>query len=93
MSRKNLLSESISGLKDATKNATKQPAAKTAKTAEVIEARRGKSSDPAWQGVNIYIRKQTHLDAKRELLGEAADLSDLIEHLLSQWVSGRTSKG
>ena len=97
MPRKNLLSESLAGLKGSTKAATKAKPAKGGKgaqttataTAEAIESRRGKSSDPAFIGINCYVKKETLLAVKGALLGEAADTSDLIQHLLAEWVKAR----
>jgi hypothetical protein len=49
----------------------------------------GKRSDPDYVQISAYIRKETHRLAKRKLLEEDSeqDLSDVIEELLSNWVS------
>lgn len=47
----------------------------------------GKRSDPAYEPTTVLLRKQTKRAAHRKLedAGEKADLSTLIEQLLSQW--------
>ena len=36
--------------------------------------------------VTVYLRKQTHLAAKKRLLDEGREFSKLVEDLVSQWV-------
>jgi hypothetical protein len=49
----------------------------------------GKSKDPDYEQVTVYIRRDTHLEAKRLLLGQEIDFSELAEKLLSEWIAGR----
>jgi hypothetical protein len=48
----------------------------------------GKRSDPAYQPTTVLLRKQTKKTATRLLedTNAAQDLSDLIEHLLTEWI-------
>jgi hypothetical protein len=54
----------------------------------------GKRSDPDIVQVTAYIRRATHLGAKRKLLDEAAEgnkreFSELVEDLLAEWLRER----
>ena len=52
--------------------------------------RGGKRSDPAYSPTTFFVRKETKKKAIRILLDDAhagTDLSDLVEELLSEWVS------
>jgi hypothetical protein len=52
--------------------------------------RGGKRSDPAYSPTTFFVRKETKKKATRILLDDAhagKDLSDLVEELLSEWVS------
>ena len=51
--------------------------------------RQGKRSDPAFSPTTFFVRKDTKRKAARLLEDEdtGQDLSDLVEQLLSQWVS------
>lgn len=51
--------------------------------------RPGKRSDPAFSPTTFFVRKDTKRKAVRLLEDEdtGKDLSDLVEQLLSQWVS------
>ena len=47
----------------------------------------GKSADPDFVKLTCYIRKETHLNAKRKLLDHGGgQLSDLVEELITAWV-------
>jgi len=62
----------------------------------------GKRSNEDFRNVTVYIRKQTHADVddilrKRRRLdlippGEPQDVSELVESLLSDWLSGQSEK-
>ena len=61
-------------------------------TKEVIKTKGkplAKSKDPHFIQGNFYIRKNTHAKAKIKLLqeGDERDLSDLVEELLTSWLS------
>lgn len=47
----------------------------------------GKRKDPDYEQVTIYIRRDTHLEAKKRLLGSEIDFSDLAQQLLNEWVA------
>jgi hypothetical protein len=51
--------------------------------------RGGKRSDPAYSPTTFFVRKETKRKAARLLEDQEADkdLSDLVEELLSQWIS------
>jgi hypothetical protein len=47
----------------------------------------GKSADPDFVKLTCYIRKETHLNAKRKLLDHGGgQLSDLVEELITAWL-------
>ena len=50
----------------------------------------GKNSNPDYVQISAYIRKDTRIQARRLLLGSEEDLSDVIEKLLSEWITLRT---
>ena len=47
----------------------------------------GKRSNPDWEQVTVYIRKETKRAALRRLLDEQStqDLSELLDQLLARW--------
>ena len=49
---------------------------------------RGKRSDPDFEQVTAYIRKQTHQGVKIALVqgGRGQEFSELVEDLLAQWL-------
>ena len=49
---------------------------------------RGKRSDPEWANVTILMRRSIKRDTRRRLEdeGEGVDLSELIDHLLTDWL-------
>ncbi|MGH8161864.1 MAG: hypothetical protein ACRESR_06955 [Gammaproteobacteria bacterium] len=54
----------------------------------------GKRSDPAWKQFSVLLKKQTQREAVIILRSGQAedggrDLSDLLQELLEQWVTGR----
>ncbi len=55
---------------------------------------RGKRSDPAFESVTAYIRRDTHLKVKMELLrrGGRKEFSELVEELLVEWLAAGASK-
>lgn len=52
----------------------------------------GKRSDPDFEQITAYIRKDTHQQAKIALLeeGKGQQFSDLVETLLAKWLKART---
>jgi hypothetical protein len=55
---------------------------------------RGKRSNPAYEQVTAYIRKDTHTQVKIMLLqeGEGREFSELLEELLSEFLSTQKSR-
>ncbi len=53
---------------------------------------KGKRSDPDYEQVTAYIRKDTHRDVKIALLseGNGREFSELIQEMLEQWLRSRT---
>ena len=53
--------------------------------------RRGKRSNPDYKQISALVRKDTHRNAMRALLDEPTDrdVSDLLQALLEDWLSGR----
>ncbi len=51
----------------------------------------GKRSDPDFEQVTSYIRRQTYADVKIELIreGQRREFSELVEELLAKWLKGR----
>ena len=51
----------------------------------------GKRSDPDFEQVTSYIRRQTYADVKIELIREGLrrEFSELVEELLSKWLKSR----
>jgi hypothetical protein len=52
---------------------------------------KGKRSDPNYIQVGVYIPKSLDKDAKRLLIDEEGDFSDLVTALLQDWVSSKTN--
>ena len=46
----------------------------------------GKKSNPDYTQATVYLRKQTHLAAKKRLLDEGKEFSELVEELVTQWI-------
>lgn len=69
-------------------------AANTAPTGKVLnmEPPRGKKGHPDYNQVTIYLKKQTQNKAKIAMLQaqDERDFSELVEDLLTQWLSGRS---
>ena len=52
----------------------------------------GKRSDPAYPQNSTNLSSDLYRSVKRELLMDERDFSDLMDELLSGWLSTRTSK-
>lgn len=55
---------------------------------------RGKRSNPDYEQVTAYIRRDTHRTVKMALLTEGGnrEFSELVEELLNEWLSTQKSK-
>jgi hypothetical protein len=50
--------------------------------------KRGKRSDPAYEQVTAYIRKETYRQVKMRLLAQdGGDFSTLMQELLEDWLT------
>lgn len=47
---------------------------------------RGKKSNPDYTQVTVYLRKRTHIAAKKNLLDDGREFSELVEDLVAQWI-------
>jgi hypothetical protein len=54
--------------------------------------RSGKRSDPDYEQITAYVRRETYRDVKIALLRDdkVADVSELLENLLSDWLKSRS---
>ncbi len=54
---------------------------------------RGKRSNPDYEQVSAYIKRETYRNTKIALLqqGNNQEFSELVEHLLSEWLSTQKS--
>lgn len=66
--------------------------AKEASQPDAPAAKVGKRSDPAYRQISTYVRSDVYRAVKRELLMDERDFSDLMDELLSEWVSRRQPK-
>jgi antitoxin HigA-1 len=58
-----------------------------AKHTAIASLKSGKSSDPNWGAVKIYLHKQTHKKARRKWEdANRGDFSDLVQDLLTQYL-------
>ena len=76
----------------AVRTTTKQPSREVA-TIATSAPRRGrppaKHSDPNYTQVTAYVRKATHQEVKIALIRAEQEFSELVEHLLAQWLKSR----
>ena len=52
---------------------------------------RGKKSNPAYAQVTVYLRREVHKAAKKQLLDDGKEFSQLVDELVMEWVL-KTSK-
>lgn len=48
--------------------------------------RAGKRDDPEYTQISVYIRKEPYHEVKRKLIGSGQDFSDLVNHLVVDWL-------
>lgn len=67
------------------------PARVSASGRPIGRPKTGKRSDPDWEQVSVYLRKDTHHGVKLALLKAQADtdVSELVEGLLADWLRGQ----
>ena len=61
-------------------------------TAAVMGRPRAKRNNPEWMQVTCYIRRDTYIAARKRLLDDDGEFSDLIEDLVGKWAAA-TRKG
>lgn len=52
----------------------------------------GKSSDPSYTQVTVYIRKDLHRTAQKLLFDDRRQFSDLVDELVARWVDSNRSE-
>ena len=52
----------------------------------------GKKSDPAFKQVTVYLRKDIHDTARKILFDDRRQFSDLVDELVSRWISSQKAK-
>ena len=52
----------------------------------------GKKSDPAFKQVTVYLRKDTHDTARKILFDDRRQFSDLVDELVSRWISSQKAR-
>ena len=57
------------------------------KAAQPKQRLRGKSADPNYSKVTIYLSNQTLQDSKIQALKQGRDLSDIAEELFLKWLA------
>jgi len=46
----------------------------------------GKSSNPDYQRLTVYLRRETILDLKRRIVGTNTELSDIVQDAVERWI-------
>jgi hypothetical protein len=79
---------------DTTKDDLYTPIPETTVSPKAMGRPKGKRSNPDYEQVTAYIKKETHKNVKRELLDneDIHDFSELLEILLVEWLSTQKSK-
>lgn len=49
----------------------------------------GKKTDPAYRQVTVYLQEDVHRNARKLLLDERRQFSDLVNDLVAQWVRSK----
>ena len=47
---------------------------------------RGKSSNPEYQRLTVYLRRDTILDLKRRIVGTSVELSEIVQDAVDRWI-------
>ena len=85
------MSSKFKGLLDAAREREPEPVAKQ----QPVRGRpRGKRSNPDYEQVTAYIRRDTYTEVKIALLqqGEGQEFSELVEQMLTEWLSTQKAK-
>ncbi len=89
------MSSKFKGLLDAAKGREPEPQPEPQPEPPKSKGRpRGKRSNPDYEQVTAYIRRDTHRAIKMALLqeGESREFSEVVEELLAEWLSTQKSK-
>ena len=63
-----------------------QPGAAQIRAARRVGRPPGKKNNPEYKQVTVYLREESHRAAKKLLLDEQRDFSELVDDLLGQWL-------
>jgi hypothetical protein len=66
-------------------------AVETSQPAKQPNSQLAKSVDPEYMKFTTYVRKKTHLAVKSKLVAQERELSDLVEELLTGWLSKQSA--
>jgi hypothetical protein len=53
----------------------------------------GKKTNPEYTQVTVYLRKEVHRQAKKLLIDDGREFSELVDELVSRWASDTQSSG
>ena len=53
----------------------------------------GKKTDPKYVQVTVYLRKDVHRTARKLLLDDGGQFSDLVDELVSRWITEKQTSG
>jgi len=53
----------------------------------------GKKTDPKYIQVTVYLRKDVHRAARKLLLDDGGQFSDLVDELVSRWIAEHPTSG
>ena len=48
----------------------------------------GKSSDPNWLKMTLYLQKETRSEAMQKVIRDGGDLSGVVDRLVAAWAAG-----
>ena len=77
--------ENVSKLQ-ATDKLPKRTRSSASTTSRKVGRPPGKKSDPDYTQVTVYLRKENHLAAKKRLLDDAKEFSELVDELVAKWL-------
>ena len=75
----------VSRLAQQTSQPTTQPSTQSGDQS-LSHKERGKSSNPDYQRMTVYLRRDTILDLKRRIVGTNVELSDIVQDAVDRWI-------
>ena len=69
---------------------TKSSIADTANKSKSIKHKTGKSSNPNFSKLTLYVKTDTVTAVKKQLLGTSQDTSELAEKLFTEWLKKKS---